>query len=131
MSKLAVLSRGFIVSTLSFCLTACMNLQAPQPVIKSDIPQQFAQTHVGTSIAEQGYKTFFSDPRLAAQRRLVSATDTTYTLSTARFRAGIDSYLTVLDAQRSAYAAQQGLLILEQTKLNNQIELYKTLGGGL
>lgn len=71
------------------------------------------------------------DERLSAQRRLVVATDTTYKLSTARFRAGIDSYLTVLDAQRSAYAAQQGLLILEQTKLNNQIELYKALGGGL
>lgn len=62
---------------------------------------------------------------------MVSATDTTYKLSTARFRAGIDSYLTVLDAQRSAYTAQQGLLVLEQTKLNNQIELYKALGGGL
>ncbi|MCU4582588.1 AdeC/AdeK/OprM family multidrug efflux complex outer membrane factor [Acinetobacter gyllenbergii] len=71
------------------------------------------------------------EDRLSAQRRLVSATDTTYKLSTARFRAGIDSYLTVLDAQRSAYAAQQGLLMLEQTKLNNQIELYKALGGGL
>lgn len=71
------------------------------------------------------------DERLAAQRRLVSATETTYKLSTARFRAGIDSYLTVLDAQRSAYAAQQGLLLLEQSKLNNQIELYKALGGGL
>lgn len=71
------------------------------------------------------------DERLSAQRRLVSATKTTYKLSTARFRAGIDSYLTVLDAQRSAYAAQQGLLMLEQTKLNNQIELYKALGGGL
>lgn len=71
------------------------------------------------------------DERLAAQRHLVSATETTYKLSTARFRAGIDSYLTVLDAQRSAYAAQQGLLMLEQSKLNNQIELYKALGGGL
>lgn len=71
------------------------------------------------------------DERLSAQRRLVAATETTYKLSTARFRAGIDSYLTVLDAQRSAYAAQQGLLMLEQTKLNNQIELYKALGGGL
>jgi len=71
------------------------------------------------------------EERLNAQRRLVSATDITYKLSTARFRAGIDSYLTVLDAQRSAYAAQQGLLVLEQTKLNNQIELYKALGGGL
>ena len=71
------------------------------------------------------------EDRLNAQRRLVSATDTTYKLSTARFRAGIESYLTVLDAQRSAYAAQQSLLMLEHTKLNNQIELYKALGGGL
>ncbi len=71
------------------------------------------------------------EDRLAAQRRLVIATDATYKLSSARFRAGIDSYLTVLDSQRSSYAAQQGLLILEQIKLNNQIELYKSLGGGI
>ena len=69
--------------------------------------------------------------RLAAQRSLVQATNKNYQLSTARFRAGIDNYLTVLDAQRSNYAAAQGLLTLEQTNLNNQIELYKTLGGGV
>lgn len=69
--------------------------------------------------------------RLAAQRRLVDATNTTYRLSNARFRAGIDSYLTVLDAQRTSYAAEQGLLLLEQANLNNQVELYKSLGGGL
>lgn len=69
--------------------------------------------------------------RIAAQRRLVEATNTTYHLSEARFRAGIDSYLTVLDAQRASYAAEQGLLLLEQANLNNQVELYKTLGGGL
>jgi outer membrane protein, multidrug efflux system len=69
--------------------------------------------------------------RVAAQKRLVEATNTTYKLSSARFRAGIDSYMTVLDAQRTAYAAEQGLLTLEQANLNNQIELYKTLGGGL
>ncbi len=69
--------------------------------------------------------------RLSAQRRLVDATNTTYKLSNARFRAGIDSYLTVLDAQRSAYSAEQGLLLLQQADLNNQVELYKTLGGGL
>ena len=69
--------------------------------------------------------------RLSAQRRLVDATNTTYKLSNARFRAGIDSFLTVLDAQRSSYAAEQGLLLLEQANLNNQVELYKTLGGGV
>ena len=69
--------------------------------------------------------------RIAAQKRLVEATNTTYKLSSARFRAGIDSYLTVLDAQRASYGAEQGLLLLEQANLNNQIELYKTLGGGV
>jgi multidrug efflux system outer membrane protein len=69
--------------------------------------------------------------RIAAQRRLVEATNTTYRLSLARFRAGIDSYLTVLDAQRASYAAEQGLLLLQQANLNNQVELYKSLGGGL
>ncbi len=69
--------------------------------------------------------------RLSAQRNLVDATNATYKLSTQRFRAGIDNYLSVLDAQRSSYAAQQGLLLLEQADQNNQIELYKTLGGGV
>ena len=69
--------------------------------------------------------------RLSAQRRLVDATNTTYKLSNARFRAGIDSYLTVLDAQRTSYAAEQGLLLLEQANLNSQVELYKSLGGGI
>lgn len=69
--------------------------------------------------------------RLSAQRRLVEATNTTYKLSNARFRTGIDSYLTVLDAQRASYAAEQGLLLLEQANMNNQVEVYKTLGGGL
>ena len=69
--------------------------------------------------------------RLSAQKRLVDATNTTYKLSNARFRACIDSYLTVLDAQRTSYASEQGLLLLEQANLNNQVELYKTLGGGI
>ncbi|AXY59412.1 MULTISPECIES: multidrug efflux RND transporter AdeIJK outer membrane channel subunit AdeK [Acinetobacter] len=69
--------------------------------------------------------------RLSAQKRLVEATNTTYKLSNARFRAGIDSYLTVLDAQRASYAAEQGLLLLEQANLNNQVEVYKSLGGGV
>jgi multidrug efflux system outer membrane protein len=71
------------------------------------------------------------DERIAAQTRLVQATQKTYELSAARFRAGIDGYLTVLDAQRDLYSAEQGLLSLEQSNVNSQIELYKTLGGGV
>lgn len=69
--------------------------------------------------------------RLSAQTRLVEATATNYRLSEARFRAGIDNYLTVLDAQRSQYAAQKSLLSLQQANLSSQIDLYKVLGGGV
>jgi multidrug efflux system outer membrane protein len=43
---------------------------------------------------------------------------------------GIDIYLNVLDAQRSLYAAQQGLIAIRLAKLANQVRLYAVLGGG-
>ena len=43
---------------------------------------------------------------------------------------GIDSYLSVLDAQRSLYAAQQALVSLRLARLANQVTLYAALGGG-
>jgi len=61
--------------------------------------------------------------RMKAQQSLVDATAKTYQLSTARYEKGIDIYLNVLDAQRSLYTAQQGLIA-------NQVRLYAVLGGG-
>jgi len=68
--------------------------------------------------------------RLDAQRALVQAWTRSLTLAEARFRAGADSWLTVLDAQRSLHAAQQALITLELTEQSNRITLYKVLGGG-
>jgi outer membrane protein, multidrug efflux system len=68
--------------------------------------------------------------RLEAQQSLVDATAKTYRLSTARYEKGIDIYLNVLDAQRSLYTAQQGLIAIRLTKLANQVRLYAVLGGG-
>ena len=70
------------------------------------------------------------DRQLAAQQSLVEASDKTYRLSQARYTKGIDSYLSVLDAQRSLYGAQQGLVALRLAKLANQVRLYAVLGGG-
>ena len=39
-------------------------------------------------------------------------------------------YVASLDAQRSLYAAQQGLATVRQAALANQVTLYKALGGG-
>jgi NodT family efflux transporter outer membrane factor (OMF) lipoprotein len=68
--------------------------------------------------------------RLAAQTSLLEATQTTFTLSEERFKAGVDNYLTVLDAQRSLYTAQQSLIGLQLAEQANRITLYKALGGG-
>ena len=68
--------------------------------------------------------------RIAAQQSLVDALAETYRLSKMRYEKGIDSYLSVLDAQRSLYGAQQGMIMLNLARINNQITLYKTLGDG-
>jgi multidrug efflux system outer membrane protein len=68
--------------------------------------------------------------QVAAQESLVNAVTATHRLSTSRYDKGIDSYLSVLDAQRSLYGAQQRLVLLRYSKLVNQIRLYAVLGGG-
>ncbi|MFV3129416.1 efflux transporter outer membrane subunit [Niveispirillum sp. KHB5.9] len=71
------------------------------------------------------------DDQVAAQAALVAATRETYTLSQARYDRGVDNYLQVLDAQRSLYAAESGLIVLRQQRLSNLVTLYKALGGGV
>jgi multidrug efflux system outer membrane protein len=70
------------------------------------------------------------DQQLSAQESLVHADAETYRLSNSRYDKGIDNYLSVLDAQRSLYAAQQGLVSLRLAKLANSVRLYAVLGGG-
>lgn len=68
--------------------------------------------------------------QLQAQQALVAASGDALTLSDARFARGVDSYLDVLDAQRSWYSAQQSLISLRLSRLTNGVTLYKVLGGG-
>jgi len=70
------------------------------------------------------------DQQLSAQQSLVDAVAETYRLSSSLYDKGIDSYLSVLDAQRSLYAARQGLVSLRLAKLVNDVRLYAVLGGG-
>ena len=51
--------------------------------------------------------------QLAAQYRLQDNFEQTYQIADARFKAGISNYLDVLDAQRSLFSTQQGILDLE------------------
>ena len=68
--------------------------------------------------------------QLEAQQSLVDATAESEQLSRARFERGVDSYLTVLDSQRSLYSAQQNLIGTRLSRVTNLVTLYKVLGGG-
>ncbi len=87
---------------------------------------QTAFREVADALAEKGTVS----RRVAAQQSLVDAMAVVYRLSEMRYEKGIDSYLSVLDAQRSLYGAQQGLILLRLASVNNLVTLYKTLGGG-
>ena len=70
------------------------------------------------------------DREVAAQQSLVEASAETYRLANTRYDKGIDNYLSVLDAQRSLFAAQQVLVFLRLQKVANRVTLYSVLGGG-
>ncbi|GFO55299.1 adeC/adeK/oprM family multidrug efflux complex outer membrane factor [Geomonas sp. Red276] len=68
--------------------------------------------------------------QLTAQQALVNSSTDSYRLSETRYQGGVDNYLSVLDAERSMYSAEQGLVSLRLSRLSNLVTLYKVLGGG-
>ena len=82
---------------------------------------------VADALARRGTMT----AQLEAQTSLRDAARVGYRLSEARFRAGVDPFLTTLDAQRTLYSAEQGLLATRLARVTNMVELYRAMGGGL
>ncbi|MGJ3701938.1 efflux transporter outer membrane subunit [Variovorax sp. AFSI2.2] len=68
--------------------------------------------------------------QVRAQRAQADAESVRFRLSDMRYRNGIASALDLLDAQRSLYTAQQSAVTTRLLQLQNQVTLYKTLGGG-
>lgn len=87
---------------------------------------QTAFREVADSLALRGT----INDQVAAQQSLTDATSESYRLSQARYEKGFDSYLNVLDSQRSLYGSQQGLISVRLARLTNLVTLYKVLGGG-
>ncbi|MBC8019496.1 MAG: AdeC/AdeK/OprM family multidrug efflux complex outer membrane factor [Verrucomicrobia bacterium] len=87
---------------------------------------QSAFRDVADALAQRGTM----GEQLEAQQSLAQATSKSYLLSDARYRSGIDSYLNVLDSQRSNYSSQQGLIGVKLSRLINLVTLYKVFGGG-
>lgn len=53
-----------------------------------------------------------------------------YRIAERRYRAGVDSYLVLLDAQRQLFGAQQQLIVDRLSQLTSEVTLFKALGGG-
>ena len=68
--------------------------------------------------------------QLKSQRAVAAAESVRFRLSDLRYTNGVASYLDLLDAQRSLFAAQQALVQTRLAQLQNQVNLYKALGGG-
>lgn len=88
---------------------------------------QTAFREVSDALAQRGT----IGEQVAAQTARADAARVAARLSDARYRAGVDSFLVSLDAQRTAYAADQQLIATRLARAGNLVTLYATLGGGL
>jgi multidrug efflux system outer membrane protein len=67
--------------------------------------------------------------QLAGQLALVAAASQTHDLAVARYKEGVDPYLTILDAQRTLYSAHRSLAEARLAEAQNLVALYESLGG--
>ncbi len=67
--------------------------------------------------------------QLAAQEAFDRTQQQRLVLAEARYAAGVSSFLEVLDAQRDAFAARQGVIQTRRALLAAAAQLYKALGG--
>ena len=67
---------------------------------------------------------------MQAQKAQSMAEEARFKLSNLGYENGVASQLDWLDAQRALFAAQQAVVLVRLQQLQNQVTLYKTLGGG-
>ena len=68
--------------------------------------------------------------QLQAQAAMVAADSERLKLADLRYENGVASYFEVLDAQRSLFVSQLATVQVQAARLQNQVALYKVLGGG-
>lgn len=85
---------------------------------------QAAFREVADALADQGT---IAERMRAAQASTDAAADAAR-LTEERYRGGIDSFLSNLDAQRSLYAARRQRIATEAAAINNRIEIYRSTG---
>ena len=110
--------------------------------LRASLEYSEIQKDIGVANYEKSIQTAFQEvadglaarqtytEQLQAQRDFVTANQDYYRLAERRYRIGVDSNLTFLDAQRQLFSAQQALITDRLAQLNSAVNLYKALGGG-
>lgn len=88
---------------------------------------QAAFREVADALARRGT----IDRQFAAQTELEAAARDNYMLAEARYREGIEPFLTTLDAQRTLYGARRSLTATRLVRADNLVALYRALGGDM
>ena len=68
--------------------------------------------------------------QVRALSAVVEAESARFRLARLRYESGVASYLDLLDSQRALFTAQTGLVQTRLQRLQNQVQLYRSLGGG-
>ncbi|RYG19705.1 MAG: efflux transporter outer membrane subunit, partial [Caulobacteraceae bacterium] len=82
----------------------------------------FAET--ANALARQGT----IDEELAAREAGAEAALDSYQLTEARYRGGVDTFLTSLDAQRTLYTAERSRISIQLEAAVNRVALYRAIG---
>lgn len=120
--NLPIFTAGSLKANLDYA-----SLQKDIRVAQYEQAIQAAFSEVADGLAARG--TYHQ--QLAAQRDLVEASAEYYRLAETRYRTGVDSQLTLLDAQRQLFASSQQLIDTRLAQLGSEIALFKALGGGV
>jgi NodT family efflux transporter outer membrane factor (OMF) lipoprotein len=102
--------------------------QVSRDIALAQYERAIQQAFRDVSDALAGRATF--GDQVAAQARVVEAEAVRFRLARLRYENGVASYLDLLDAQRSLFIAQQALVQARLARLQNQVQLYRSLGGG-
>ncbi|WP_319588511.1 efflux transporter outer membrane subunit [uncultured Desulfobulbus sp.] len=110
-----------------------LQAQLDAAVIRKEISVARYEKAIQSAFSEVADTLVASDTyvhQLQAQKANLVANQEYHTLAKDRHLQGVDSFLTLLDAQRSLYSARQRYLVVQLAQLINQVNLYKALGGG-
>ena len=120
--SLPIFSGGRTIANLHYA-----KAERDTAVAQYELAIQTAFRETADALAQRGTAV----QQIEAQENLVDAATAAVRLSQVRYQQGIDTYLTLLVAQRTLYAAQQTLIAARLTRASNLVTLYRVLGGGV